>query len=299
MSYILEALRKSERERQAGQAAPLASIPLDQAPPRRHGLAWATAFLILLNGTVLGYLWLTRWQSNEPATQPAPTASTGHAAKTAPIRNAAAPSTAETRTNSAPADPHSGEIPPPAKEKPSALVKAEPPPVARDPEKKADKTVGPPAVSVKPLSPEPMSSEITESAAAMTEKRPVKPAEKSRPRVDPKPVAETAMSEDLSPPVAFGAPVSAPESRDPAPTLAENPGIPFMSEMPADFQQRVGPVTINVFAYSERPEERFAIIDMRKYRVGDRLGNGAKLLEIRADSLVLQSEGRTFRVPRP
>lgn len=299
MSYILEALRKSERERQAGQAAPLAPIPLDPAPPRRHGLAWATAFLILLNGTVLGYLWLTRWQSKEPATQPAPTASTEHAAKTAPIRNAAAPSTTETRIASAPADSHSSEIPPPAKEKASALAKAEPLPVARVPEKKADKTARLPAVSVKPPSPEPIPSEITESAAAMTEKRPGKAADKSRPQIDPKPVAEPTISEDLSPPVAFGAPVSTPESRDPAPALAENPGIPFMYEMPADFQQRVGPVTINVFAYSELPEERFAIIDMEKYRVGDRLGNGAKLLEIRADSLVLQSEGRTFRVPRP
>ena len=81
MSYILEALRKSERERQAGQAAPLVPIPLDQAPPRRHGLAWAATFLILLNGTVLGYLWLTRWPSKEPATQRAPTASTEHAAE--------------------------------------------------------------------------------------------------------------------------------------------------------------------------------------------------------------------------
>jgi general secretion pathway protein B len=286
MSYILEALRKSERERQAGQAAPLVPIPLDQAPPRRHGLAWAATFLILLNGTVLGYLWLTRWPSKEPATQRAPTASTEHAA--------------EARTDSAPADSHSGEIPPPAKEKASALAKAEPPPVAQDPEKNADRTARPPAVSVKPPSPKPIPSEITESAAAtMAGKRPNKPAEKSRPQIDPKPVAEPTISEDLSPPAAFSAPVSVPESRDPAPDLKENPGIPFMYEMPADFQQRVGPVTINVFAYSERPEERFAIIDMKKYRVSDRLGNGAKLLEIRADSLVLQSEGHKFRVPRP
>ncbi|CAI8890591.1 general secretion pathway protein GspB [Methylocaldum szegediense] len=299
MSYILEALRKSERERQAGQAAPPVSIPLNPTPPRRHGLAWAVALLFLLNGTVLGYLWLTRWQSKEPATQLAQTASTEHADAAAPTQKAAAPSATETRTASAPADSHSSDIPPPAKEKASALANAEPLPAARVPEKKAAKTTRPHAVSVKPPSPEPIPSEITESAAAMTKKRPVKPSEKSRPQIDPKPMAEPAISENLSPPVAFAVPVSTPEPRDPASGHAENPDIPFMYEMPADFQQRIGPVTINVFAYSELPEERFAIIDMKKYRVGDRLGNGAKLLEIRADSLVLQSEGRTFRVPRP
>lgn len=102
------------------------------------------------------------------------------------------------------------------------------------------------------------------------------------------------------PPVAFRAPASAPETRDPPPRpLADEPAIPFIHALPIDFQQRVGPITINVFAYSEQPEERFAIIDMKKYRVGDSIQGGAELLEIRSDSLVLRSEGRKFRIPRP
>jgi general secretion pathway protein B len=51
-----------------------------------------------------------------------------------------------------------------------------------------------------------------------------------------------------------------------------------------------------MLAYSSVPEERFAVIDMVKYSRGDRLPGGAVLVDIRADSLVLELNGSRFRV---
>lgn len=301
MSYILEALRKSERERQAGQAAPPVPIPLNQAPPRRRGLAWSAAFLIVLNGAVLGYLWLTRWGNNGPVTQPTAAESAGPTVEPAAVKNAAAPGVTAVPSDSVPVISSPEEIPQPAKDMPPALARTEQAPAAQRPEAKADNPVNPPVTPPKPSKPKSAPSESTErSPTPITEKRLGKPAEKTRQPIDQEPLTESAASENANPPVAFRAPASAPETRDPPPRpLADEPAIPFIHALPIDFQQRVGPITINVFAYSEQPEERFAIIDMKKYRVGDSIQGGAELLEIRSDSLVLRTEGRKFRIPRP
>lgn len=292
MSYILEALRKSERERQAGQAAPPVPIPLDQAPPRRRGLAWSAAFLIVLNGAVLGYLWLTRWGNNGPVTQPTVAESSRQTVEPAAVKNAAAPGVTPVPSDSAPVISSPEEIPQPAKDMP---------PAAQRQGVKADDRANPPVTPPKPSKPKSAPDESTERLPTpITEKRLVKPAEKNRQPIDQASLTDSAASENANPPVAFRAPASAPETRDPPPRpLADEPAIPFIHALPIDFQQRVGPITINVFAYSEQPEERFAIIDMKKYRVGDSIQGGAELLEIRSDSLVLRAEGRKFRIPRP
>ena len=53
-----------------------------------------------------------------------------------------------------------------------------------------------------------------------------------------------------------------------------------------------------MFAYSREPAERFVIIDMKKYRTGDRLPGNLLLLEIQAENLLLELDGQKFRVPR-
>ncbi|MGX2038710.1 general secretion pathway protein GspB [Methylocaldum sp. MU1018] len=272
MSYILEALRKSERERQAGQAAPPALVPVDQAPPRRRGSVWPIALVIALNAAVLGYLWFTRWGKSDPPPEVA-------------AESVAASDVAAAQSGFVPAPSSSAEIQAPPEEKRPAPVQAEQPPITRRVDEKAGQPATPPRAA------KPAPSEKIERLSA-------KASGKIRQRLDQEPGIEPAAEKDIAPPVEFRALADVPEPRDPAePT---NPSaIPFLQAMPVDFQQRAGPVTINVFAYSEQPEERFAIIDMKKYRVGDRTQGGAELLEIRSDSLVLRWEGRKFRVPRP
>jgi general secretion pathway protein B len=81
--------------------------------------------------------------------------------------------------------------------------------------------------------------------------------------------------------------------------LVENKTIPFLFELPSEFRHTVPELKINVFVYSEQPTERFVIIDMQKYTVGEQIKESIKLKEIRSDSLVVEYQNRTFRIKRP
>lgn len=76
------------------------------------------------------------------------------------------------------------------------------------------------------------------------------------------------------------------------------PGTPDYRELPPELQARIPPFRISMFAYSKNPAERFVIIDMKKYRTGDRLPGGILLLAIQAENLLLELDGQKFLVPR-
>jgi general secretion pathway protein B len=75
-------------------------------------------------------------------------------------------------------------------------------------------------------------------------------------------------------------------------------GTPHLRDLPIEFQEKVPPFKITMFAYSKNPAERFVIIDMKKRRVGDRLPGGILLLEIQSENLVLELDGQKFMIPR-
>ncbi|MFZ2170064.1 MAG: general secretion pathway protein GspB, partial [Methylococcaceae bacterium] len=81
--------------------------------------------------------------------------------------------------------------------------------------------------------------------------------------------------------------------------VAENKTIPFLFELPSEFRHTVPELKINVFVYSEQPAERFVMIDMVKYTVGEQIKESIKLKEIRSDSLVVEFNSRTFKIKRP
>jgi general secretion pathway protein B len=66
-------------------------------------------------------------------------------------------------------------------------------------------------------------------------------------------------------------------------------------------QQRHGlpDMKINVFSYAQKPEDRFVIIDMVKYKPGQFIKGSAKLKAILEDSIIVEDDGKTFKVERP
>lgn len=281
MSYILEALRKSERDRQAAQTPTLPHL-LNQPPPRRpHWMGWLLAGLLVVNG--LGLAWLAfhgRSQPDAPVALP-------------PARSAS------------PAMPKAS-----ADAAPKAVVSLDPPPAPAVPPA--------PATAPKPAHPSAEAKAPAKPAAHVAKPHTAKPAKPAPPAEEATP--DPALAEDgeeAPPPPILAGLKPRPALRPPPPrpaledrgdeadapaSQAERPAhdpVPWLSALPGGFRQRLPQFKINIFAYSSLPEERFAIIDMRKYRVGDRIPGDALLLDIRADCLVLEWEGQKFRFPRP
>lgn len=307
MSYILEALRKSERDRQASQAPSLPNLLHEPAPRWPAWLLWLVLALLALNGVGLAWLLLSGWgKPAAPVAAPAPTQVQAPApapvASVPPVAPVAAPPAGPLAAadaapdgaiilNAAPPAPKVQPIPP----KPAAAEpKPKPVPHAAPVARPAKPRPAPPPRAASAQPEDDAAPWADEQDAALDEPPPPAPKQKRK-----------AESASAPPHVARYAyrPRPVPES---APLRAEEPALvqdrdplPLFGTMPVAFRERIPLFRINIFAYSPNPEERFAIIDMHKYRVGDELPGGAELLEIRADCLVLELDGERFRYPRP
>lgn len=284
MSYILEALRKSEQERQAGQAPSLPTVVAGAAPRPPSVPTWAIALvLVALNGAMLGYFWLHGFGTAPPETDAGAPATIQDATRK-PSEGAAKPEHGAVATQQAPVEK-------PSPSQPENAVPSRTPPIAAQPPA-APKTAvaeNPPALkrSLPRRAPEPVlaskGAAVTGATDAARQTAPAKPAEAA------------SESGRQSPPQATSLPAEEQSEQIPAP----NDSIPFLDALPADIQQRLPPLKINLFAYSPVPAERFAIIDMKRYNVGDSIAGGPAVVEIRSDSLVLQLGGTKFRIHRP
>jgi general secretion pathway protein B len=55
-------------------------------------------------------------------------------------------------------------------------------------------------------------------------------------------------------------------------------------------------MNVDLHVYAERPAERFALINMAKFREGDEIGRGLTLQRITPTGLVIAYAGDTFRI---
>jgi general secretion pathway protein B len=69
-----------------------------------------------------------------------------------------------------------------------------------------------------------------------------------------------------------------------------------LSELPLSVQQKLPSFGISVFLYSDNPASRMVKINNKMLREGDYLSEGLKLDEIRQDSLILSYQSFRFRV---
>jgi len=267
MSLILEALRKSEAERQRGRAPGLfvEQVPASRRP--RGAPAWAWGLGVLLLVVLAVFAWREWGRSVAPpqATVPAPGASVQAPAQApASIPPAPAATTATTLPASTPA-PATATTLPAATPAPSAA----PPPLATTP------TVAAPLPATSPAP-----ATVTAPVAAPT----------------PAPAPDPARA-----PAATSAPAAAPPALAPTPAFAESsePELPTLSNIDANERAQLPPLRLSMHVYAEEPSQRFVILD------GQRLGEGASpapglvLEQIRRDGLVLSVNGRRLLLPRP
>ncbi len=233
MSFILNALRKSEQERQALQPETVNDrILLPQPQQHQSKTAKFVIFLVVANVLVIGgFVWFIR-NDLRSTHHTIPAISMPLPAQQIPLE-----SRSQHDTNSI-AELLDGQKPEPA------------------------------PLPIKPV--------IAKKPEADTLKQPTA-ARKSPPPIP------TAINIQPAPP-------------EPIPLKND---LPFLNDLPFGFRRTVPKFAINVFVYSQQPEDRWVMIDMVKYKPGQQIKDALLLQEIRPDSLVVVYQNRTFQIKRP
>ncbi|MBK6350847.1 MAG: general secretion pathway protein GspB [Proteobacteria bacterium] len=263
MSFILDALRKSEHARQRQTGPGLAEAPI--APTRPKANVWATAAIALLvvNLLAVGILLLRRAQKQDAAV-PTPTA---------PVAN----------TASGPANP-TLVTPPPTAGTPVTQGAAP----ARAP---MDEPAGPGGRN-------PLADEVGEAPDAIeASSRSAAAAVPAGPRAVVKnggvqrggsvvyaPVPEAS---DLP----YSPPPEQPAVQQAAPQAAT---LPDADEVAA--RGGVAALHLDLHVYVTQPQQRFIFVNSRKYKEGDTLAEGPLVEEITPDGAVLNFRGSRFKL---
>ena len=267
MSFILDALRKSEHARQRQTGPGLAEVPIAPTKPRTNVWATAAVALLVVNLLAVGILLLRRAQQEDAATI-APTAA-------APVADAA---------SGPPANPTLS-APPPTVGTPVTQGAAP----ARVP---IDEPAGPAARN--PLADEVggASNEIEASSRSAASAVPAGP-----PAVMKNGNVRRGGSVVYAPvPEASDLPYSPPPREQPAVQAA----APQVADMPnADEVAARGGVAalhLDLHVYAGPPQQRFIFVNSRKYKEGDTLAEGPVVEQITPDGAVLNFRGSRFKL---
>ncbi len=253
MSYILDALKKSERERALGHVPGLETEQEPHTGSRRRW-GWLLAGLVLINVFVLA------WLLGERAARPvAPT----QASVEMPLPQAqipVLPALSETDVQTKPLRRVTLSAAQPAVTGEDSL--------AAGPQTDASVVPGRVVMATEPLS---LADDIPESVVA---------------------VEQVPLLQDTTVPQVESAPLP--------PQLAATTAsdIPAWRDLDPALRAQLAEPTLDVHVYSNEPERRFILVDLRKYREGDTLSNGAEVYEITHDGAIMDWRGTRFRVTR-
>ena len=295
MSLILEALKKSERQRRLGEAPSLGSPVMGVR--RRRSLLPALAGLIVV---ALAIGW---WLRREPAPE-TPTAPTAAAtpvvqppAATPPAAPAATPADTALAANNRPrAESTAASRLPRSKVPPDANAGIAPD--LREKLKSGELVVVNPAL-LKPGE----AATIKESEAVSAETVAPTDRETAAPApTRPAPSVETA--ESAPPPAPASTAKGAPPAVAPPPTAALPPagvdtgdGPALIWALPYAQRRSIPELKLSMHVYAVEPANRFVIINGNRQVEGDEF-EGLKLIAIRNDGVVLEREGVRFVYPR-
>lgn len=256
MSYILDALKKSEKERQRGTAPDLLTVqePVLREKNKRRVWPYIVIAVLILSAGLAALRLIPRQSDNKKAG-----ASTVALQKSGP-KTAESLQTDGSQTITTQPDIKKTEVPPPANtnrensfKTPLAITKKEERPIAQ----KAT-----------------AQSKQTEQPAI---KKAAQPVQTSQPALKP------------------GIPASAPSqvSPDVKPVLNEPAPVPVpgkiyhSGDLPASVQQNLPAVNMSIFMYSEDPASRMVRINGQTLREGQYISEGLKVEEIKPDGVIL------------
>ena len=73
--------------------------------------------------------------------------------------------------------------------------------------------------------------------------------------------------------------------------------VQSLDDLPADFRQSLPRLHMDVHGYAVKPTDRFVVINLKQYRIGDTLADGPVLKDIVPQGAVLEYHGTTFLLP--
>jgi general secretion pathway protein B len=267
MSFILDALRKSEHARQRQTGPGFAEVPVAPTKPKSNVWATAAVALLVVNLLAVGILLLRRAQKEDAAATLAPAA-------TAPVANAV----------SGPANPT-----------PSA-----PPPTAGTPVTQGAAPVRAPIDEpAGPAARNPLADEVggaandfaasSQSAAAAVPAGPPAVMQNGNVRRGGS-VVYAPVPEGSDPPYS-PPPVERPAVQQAAPQAAAMPNADEVSA-----RGGVAALHLDLHVYAAQPQQRFIFVNSRKYREGDTLAEGPVVEQITPDGAVLNFRGSRFKL---
>jgi general secretion pathway protein B len=78
---------------------------------------------------------------------------------------------------------------------------------------------------------------------------------------------------------------------------AAPPALPVWPQIPTQlFEQLNGSLRLDVHVFSDQPQKSFVLINMKKYKQGEKLQEGPQLDEITSEGVILSFHGQRFRV---
>lgn len=276
MSYILDALRRADAERERGAVPSLHSQtfagPADEplAPRRRAGGVWIALGVALGLALPLGgAVW---WANRRAAVQPAELSASPERSPpqaVAGVAPAAAPPLAETR-RAAPA--------PPPRDEPATA--------ATTPSQQG-------AASIPRAAPAAQGGRADDRSPAPAKAGRGEPAPERRGR----PTAGPAVSADGTGTRSRGdALAAAPAAASAAPASPAPQRVPLLQELPPELKQHLPSLAIGGSVYSPQRADRVVIVNGRPYQEGDRLAPELTLEQIQPRQAVFRFRGQAFAI---
>jgi general secretion pathway protein B len=258
MSYILDALRRAEAERERGAVPGLQSQQHslegeDDAPERSRLLVWAVIGLAF--ALIATLAWTLLGGSSSAPRQIAETTATATA--TAPATVTPAAPVAQSLSEIA-AQPSASLVPPPT---PSTA----------------------PATLPTTTTPPPVRVVQTPKATPLAMPAATPPARPAAPTPTPTPTPKAA------PAVALDAP-------KPAATAASEPHVYAQAELPEEIRRELPRVAVNGSSYSGDAASRMVMINGQVFHEGDQLAAGLVLDKIKRRSAVLAYKGWRYEI---
>jgi len=257
MSYILDALRKSDQQRRRGAAPTLLAAHAAPVEPRRRALLWYGLFALALVSAGVAIGLMRPWQREQDAPVVAATKPPDQAV------NPPGKTPQEGVPRSEPGIPPAAPITPPASTVPSgadtrASGSAANSRAATEAQKKVTKPV----------------KARRNTGAGFTKTNPARqtPADRSGKTVTPESDKAT-------------------NAEEPAPAETAIP----LAELPVEIRKELPAMSVMVHAYSDNPAKRLVGINNRLLHEGDDVAPGLKLEQITLDGMILNFKGYRFR----